>query len=200
MNNDTKILCCSACGMMMKNKVGERDIRCPRCYANVCKKHHGVEYDLSLAIAALIVFFPAMTLPVLSFELGISETTGNMFSALEYFYEDGYPILSVLVFFTTIFAPFIYIVISIFMYYPLYKKRKPRLMKLYYKILFEFRHWVMLDVYIVAVLVSVIKLTGTSDVVYGSGLFMLTFLTIFSFLLTNAFSPKQVWKAYHDAY
>lgn len=200
MNNDTKILCCSGCGLMMQNKIDEYNIRCPRCLTSVCKKNYSVDYNLSLCIAALILFFPAMFLPVLTFKLGLTEQTGNMFSALKYFYEDGYVLISILVFFTTIFAPFVQIVVSILMYSALYQNRKPRFMKSYFKILHTLRHWVMLDVYIIAVLVSVIKLTATSEVIYGPGLLMLGFLSIFSFLLSNSFSSKHIWEAYHNAH
>jgi len=199
MNENMKTLCCSGCGLMMNNEIDEKGIKCPRCFTAVCKKHNKIAYDLTLSILALILFFPAMTLPILSFKLGFDTQVGNMFFALKYFYDGGYGILSVLVFFTTIFAPLVYIVVSVLMYGALYENRRPRFMKLYYKILFELREWVMLDIYIVSVLVSIVKLEATSDVIYGSGIIILALLATMTFLLTNAFAPKQVWKAYHNA-
>jgi len=195
-----KTLCCTACGLMMQNEVHEHNIKCPRCETTVCIKHKKVSYDLSLAIAALILYYPAMTLPILSFQLGMTTQVGNMFFALKYFYNEGYEILSVIVFFTTILAPLIYIIVSILMYAPLHEKRKPKYMKIYYKILFYLREWVMLDIYIISVLVSIIKLEGTSDVIYGSGLIFLTLVAILSFLLVNTFTPKQIWRTYHNAH
>jgi|GEM_PF-4783827 len=195
-----KVLCCSGCGLMIENEIHERDIKCPRCLTIVCKKHNKISYDLSLAIASLLLFFPAMYLPVLSFQLGSSIQEGNMFFALKYFYTGGYQPLSAVVFFTTIFAPLIYIVISILMYAPLHEKRRPKYMNIYYKILFELREWVMIDIYIISVLVSIVKLEATSEVIYGPGLLMLTFLAATTFLSVNAFTPKQVWRAYHNAH
>ncbi|MDF1880819.1 paraquat-inducible protein A [Sulfurimonas sp. MAG313] len=199
MKKETKILSCSACGLMMQNELEENNIKCPRCLTTVCKKHNKTSYDLTLAIASLLLFFPAMYLPILSFQLGSQTQVGNMFFALKYFYEGGYELLSVLVFFTTILAPLIYIVISVLMFSALYEKRKPRFMKFYYKVLYELRGWVMLDIYIISVLVSIIKLEDTSEVVYGPGLWNYALLAGLSFLAINAFTPKQIWKAYHDA-
>lgn len=184
----------------MENNIGEHDIKCPRCLTTVCKKHNRISYDLSLAIASLIVYFPAMYLPILSFKLGSQVQEGNMFFALRYFFNGGYEILSVIVLFTTILAPLIYITMSVLMYGALYEKRRPKFMKLYYKTLFDLREWVMLDIYIISVLVSIVKLEATADVIYGPGIGILAVLAALTFLSVNAFTPKQVWRAYHNAH
>lgn len=194
-----EILCCQSCGLMMQDDVNAHRIKCPRCYTSVRKKSFPIEHDLGLSIAGLIVFFPAMTLPIISFKLGESVQHDTMLSALSYFYEDGYPLLSLLVFFTSVLAPFLQIIISLFMLTPLYEKRKPRFMKTYFKVLYHLQEWIMLDVYVIAILVSVIKLTATSDVLYGSGLIMFVLLSSFSFLLSRSFSPQKIWRAYHNA-
>jgi paraquat-inducible protein A len=199
MNQNLKTLCCSGCGLMMQNRTEEHGIKCPRCLTSICKKHNKVSYDLSLSIVAMLLFFPAVTLPILSFQLGLDTQIGNMFFALKYFYSGGYWVLSILVFFISIFIPLLYIVTSVLMFGALYEKRRPRFMKLYYKILFDLREWVMLDIYIVSVLVSIVKLENTSDVIFGPGIFVLALLAGVSFLLTNSFTPKQVWRAYNEA-
>jgi len=199
MEKEIKILCCSGCGLMMENEVDAHNIKCPRCFTRVCKRHNRISYDLSLAITSLLLFFPAMYLPVLSFQLGSHIQEGNMFFALKYFFTGGYEPLSFLVFFTTVFAPLIYIVVSILMYAPLFERKRPKFMKTYYKILFELREWVMVDIYIISVLVSIVKLEDTSDVIYGPGILFLALLAGTTFLLVNAFTPKQIWRAYHNA-
>ena len=193
-------LCCHSCGLMLQDDPTANQLNCPRCDTCVRNKESSIENDLGLALAALIVFFPAMMLPIISFKLGGAVQHNTMFSAFEYFYIDGYPELGALVFFTSIFAPFVQIVISVLMFSSLYEKRRPRFMKFYFKTLHILKHWVMLDVYIIAILVSIVKLTGTSEVVYGSGLIMFVLLACFSFLLSRSFSPKKIWKAYYAAH
>ena len=193
-------LCCHSCGLMLQDDPSANQLNCPRCDTCVRKKESSIENDLGLALAALILFFPAMTLPIISFKLGDSIQLNTMLSAFEYFHRDGYPELGALVFFTSIIAPFVQIVVSVLMFTALYEKRRPRFMKFYFKILYMLKHWVMLDVYVIAILVSIVKLNGTSDVIYGSGLIMFVFLTCFSFLLSWNFSPKKIWKAYYAAH
>jgi paraquat-inducible protein A len=141
-----------------------------------------------------------MSLPIMTFELGNEGSVDTMLSALYYFYLDGYPALSVLVFFTSIFAPFIQIIISILLFTPLVNHKKPRYMKVYFKVLSKLRHWIMLDVYLIAILVSTVKLRADADVVFGPGLLLFVFLMIFSFLLSSRFDRKQIWKVYHYAH
>lgn len=72
-------------------------------------------------------------------------------------------------------------------------------MKIYFKILYHVRHWVMLDIYVIAVLVTYIKLSTISELLYGAGIVMFVFLMLFSFMLRYCFSATALWKAYHDA-
>ena len=195
-----EVICCSACGLLMEDNASASQIFCPRCERSVRKRPHNIDVDFGLAIGALILFFPAMYLPIMTFELGNEGTTDTMLSALYYFYLDGYPILSILVFFTSIFAPLVQIIVSILLFSPLVNYKKPRYMKLYFKILVKIRHWVMLDVYLIAILVSTVKLRADAEVVFGTGFVLFVFLMTFSFLLSSRFDRRQIWKVYHHAH
>lgn len=195
-----EVLCCSVCGLLVEDDAYANQIICPRCERSVRKRPHNIEVDLGLAIGGLILFFPAMLFPIMTFQLGEEGSVDTMMSALYYFYLDGYPVLSVLVFFTSIFAPLLQIIVSILLFSSLAKYKKPRYMKFYFKVLLKIRHWVMLDVYLIAILVATIKLKADAEVVFGTGFVLFIFLTIFSFLLSSRFDRKQIWKVYHHAH
>lgn len=195
-----EVLCCSICGLLVEDDAYANQIICPRCERSVRKRPRNIEIDLGLALGGLIFFFPAMLLPIMTFQLGNESSVDTMLSALYYFYLDGYPLLGVLVFFTSILTPFVQILASILLYTPLVNYKKPRYMKIYFKILSLIRHWVMLDVYIIAILVSTVKLKKDADVIFGPGLVVFVFLMIFSFLLSSRFDRKQIWKVYHHAH
>jgi paraquat-inducible protein A len=184
----------------MQDDPSAKEIHCPRCDNRIRKKSCSVAFSLGLAIAALIMFIPAMSLPILTFELGNDAQQSTMLSALYYFFYDGYPELSALVFLTTVLAPFVQIIVSILLYFPLSRNIKPKQMKTYFKILHHTRHWVMLDIYVIALLVAYIKLSTISELLYGAGIVMFVFLMFFSFLLRYCFSATTLWKAYHDAH
>lgn len=184
----------------MQDDEKANQINCPRCDTVVRSHVHSLQYSLAMAISALIVFLPAITLPILTFKLGEMQQESTMLSALYYFYEGGYSEISALVFFTTILAPFVQIILSINMYASLIKRRRPKYMKLCYKTLHHLRTWVMLDVYVVAILVTIVKLSATAELIYETGLVLFVALSVFSFLLCNSFESKYIWKAYHNAH
>lgn len=195
-----EILSCPVCGLLMEDDAYASQIICPRCTKSVRKKPHSIDGDLGLAIGALILFFPSMTLPIMTFQLGNEGSVDTMLSALYYFYLDGYPALSALVFFTSVLAPFIQIIVSILLFTSLINEKRPKYMKHYYKVLLKLRHWIMLDVYLIAILVTTVKLRADAEVIFGPGLFVFVFLMIFSFLLSSRFDRRQIWKAYHNAH
>ena len=198
-NNIDKHLACTACGVIIQGDDASSNLYCPRCRSKVRRKSFSINFSIAMALSGLICFFPAIFFPILTFKIGIVEQPNNMLSALHYFYEDGYPLLSVVVFVTTILAPFVQMVLFLLLFIPLTNGKRPRFMKPLYKLLYEIRHWVMLDVYVIAILVSIIKLTPISDLIYETGLVMFVTLSVFSSILSYSFSPRQIWRAYAHA-
>ncbi len=192
-----EVMCCSACGLIVQDSDKTSKLKCPRCETNLKIEFNSIEYDLALSITALILFYPAMTYPILSFQLGGNIQDSNMFSSIITFYDEGYVLLSLLVLFTVVLAPLVQICISILLFGALHGNRKPAFMRFYFKTLQVLRHWVMLDVYIIAIIVSIVKLSDTSEVIYGKGLILFTALSICSFFLNICFSPHKTWKAYY---
>lgn len=193
-------ICCKECGLVMQDDSSAHKIYCPRCNAKVRKTSLPIAYDLGLSIAAMILFLPAMIFPVISFKIAGIDQVNYMFSSFSYFVKDGYPELGVLVIFITIVVPFLQIFFSLLIFIGLYENRKPKFMKFYFWVLNRIRSWVMLEVYLIAILVSCVKLTQKSEIIYETGLVFLVALAVFSFLLKKSFSPKKIWRAYDDAY
>jgi paraquat-inducible protein A len=54
--------------------------------------------------------------------------------------------------------------------------------------------WAMLDVFLLAVLVSLVKLGQLATVVPGPGLFAFTGVVVFTMLASAAFDPKLIWQ------
>ena len=197
MKNRDRIYACSGCGLLVQNSESSAHLHCPRCQTNIVTPVRSIGYQLGLAIAALIMYFPAMTMPLLSFKLGSDIREGTMVSSLIYFNEQGYALISVVAFFTSMLAPLIFLLTSLYVLYMLYNQQKPRKMKLLFTILYKIREWVMIDVYVIAILVSIVKLTSTADVIYNIGLVSFVSLTVFIVMLSLNFSPNQLWKSYH---
>jgi len=57
-----------------------------------------------------------------------------------------------------------------------------------------FRHWAMLEVYIVSLLVALFKLIDIADVRLGGGLLSLGILMLLNMTLLTLFDPAPYWE------
>ncbi len=53
--------------------------------------------------------------------------------------------------------------------------------------------WAMLDVFLLAILVSLVKLGDLATVLPGPGLFAFTGVVVLTILASKSFDPAQIW-------
>jgi paraquat-inducible protein A len=63
-----------------------------------------------------------------------------------------------------------------------------------YKFIDAVGPWAMLDVFLLAVLVALVKLGQLATVVPGPGLFAFAGVVVFTMLASSAFDPKLIWE------
>jgi O-acetylserine/cysteine efflux transporter len=63
-----------------------------------------------------------------------------------------------------------------------------------YKFIDAIGPWAMLDVFLLAVLVALVKLQGWAEILPGTGLFAFTAMVVLTMLASAAFDPKLIWQ------
>jgi paraquat-inducible protein A len=63
-----------------------------------------------------------------------------------------------------------------------------------YKFIDAVGPWAMLDVFLLAVLVALVKLSGWAKVVPGPGLLAFSAMVVLTMLASAAFDPKLIWE------
>jgi paraquat-inducible protein A len=63
-----------------------------------------------------------------------------------------------------------------------------------YKFIDAIGPWAMLDVFLLAVLVALVKLNSMAKVLPGPGLVAFTAMVVLTMLASAAFDPKQIWE------
>jgi paraquat-inducible protein A len=63
-----------------------------------------------------------------------------------------------------------------------------------YKFIDAIGPWAMLDVFLLAVLVAVVKLSGWAQILPGTGLLAFTAMVVLTMLASAAFDPKLIWE------
>ena len=167
---------------------------CVRCHAVLLRsKTNSIDRSLAFAITGLILFILANLFPLLSLKaLGVTQEGTLVSTALSLFKADM-PLLSLLMILTTIIFPATTLVGTIYVLLQI----KTNQINAYTAPLFRFicstDAWGMLEIFLLAILVAVVKLGDITDVIFGVSLYAFCLLIVSLSLLSYSLNPHDVW-------
>lgn len=167
---------------------------CARCGAILFKrKTDPIDRPLALAVAGLVLFVVANTLPFLSFRMQGRETETTLGTGVIDLYEQGMPELAAVVLLTAILAPAAHLGVLLHLTLPLKLGRVPSGLALAIRLIRRIRSWNMVEVFLLGILVSVVKLAGMATVVPGLALYAFAVLILVMAAANAAFEPRAIW-------
>ena len=190
---------CDTCGLTQRVEELEPGAvaECIRCGSVLRKRGWGgLEVPAALALAALVLYVPANIYPILSMNLygNYSENTvwDGVVSLMQY---DQY-FVAAIVFLASIVIPLLKL-LGIFFLVISSKwslGRRLRSRTRIYKFIDWIGPWAMLDVFLLAILVALVKLGDLGKVIPGPGLIAFTCVVVLTILASQAFDPKWIWE------
>ena len=170
--------------------------RCIRCDALLYRNQkNSVDRSLAFAITGLILFVIANMFPLLSLKaLGVVQDGTLLSTSLSLFNAER-PLLAVIILFTTIIFPATTLVGTIVVLIQVKTNRINEYTALIFRFLRSTDAWGMLEIFMLAVLVSVVKLGDLADVIYGLSLYAFCLLVITLTLLSYSLNPHDVWNS-----
>jgi len=168
--------------------------KCPRCQRAFFKTNTFPAYKMfALAITALIMIIPAFTFPLISVHLlGLTEDINLLQGALMMI--KSAPIVAFVILFCAVVVPTLLIACIAFSSASIMLGKRPPLLGYVLKLTSSLTHWSMLDVYLISLLVSIVKLTSDADIYFSSGLCFFVVLLIINITLINEYSSTKYWK------
>lgn len=167
---------------------------CPRCGGMLHRSRpNSLERSLALTFAALVLFTVANAFPFLAFkvEANIRETT--LLTGIVTLYEQGLTILAVLVLLTTVVVPFLQLVGMLYVLVPLRFNRQPPMVMRVFRWIRTILPWSMMEVFLMGILVSIVKLAKMAKIVPGIAVFAFLALIFVMAAATSALDPHVVW-------
>ncbi|GAA5187847.1 paraquat-inducible protein A [Ferrimonas gelatinilytica] len=197
----SNLILCKTCDASVHQRALPSGVRahCPRCGSRL----YDVPYcDLdglaALALAALLIYFPANLIPLVQVNLvGSLRTTTVLDGALTVL-EQGYWLVGIAVIVTGILAPLLLLVSILVQIYLLKTGQAPKLLRrllLYHQGLSELS---MVEIYMISLLVSIFKLTDIADLTYGWGTLCYTLLFIMTFYVQYEYNSNRMWQRYEQ--
>lgn len=193
----TQFLACGDCDMVQLKKdfAPESKISCPRCAKTLrLPKKNSIDRCLALAITALILFVPAISLPLLDLQvLGITHSA-NMLTGVITLFENGMWTLAIVVLLFSIVAPLtkLLLVLCITMFLRLRRASSTTAVCLrWYHHLDE---WGMLEVYTLGIIVAYTKLVSLAHVIPELGLYCFIAVLLIVSVIHTVMDAERFWE------
>lgn len=187
---------CHDCGLLQKNPrlPAGAAAKCVRCSASLHRNlPDSLNRTLALTMAGIILFVVANSLPFLSFQFQGQTTETTLFTGVKDLYLQGMWELSLVVFFTSILAPGVQLALLLIVLVPLKVNRLPRGFSTLFRYVETLTPWGMMDVFMLGILVSVVKLSDMATIVPGTSLFAFGVLIFVLAAARAALDPDIVW-------
>ncbi len=168
---------CSACGGLLYRSI-----------------ENTLERTLAFALAALVLFLIANLSTFMLFSLEGQAQENTIFSGVVGLWAGGAQALALLICFTTIAAPLLSLVVLIYVLLPLRLGRQPPGVAAALRFIEAIGTWAMLDVFMLAVLVSVVKLGMMAKIEIEVGAWAFVAMMVTMTAASSSLDPRAVWK------
>lgn len=187
---------CFSCGLFVKK--GEHTFKklfCPRCNSRLEKENkHSIE-SFVYSISALMLFVILNLYPLITLNINNQDLEATLFNTVKILFEQEFFIVGFLVMFTIIIAPVFNSLIIILFFIQEKTKLKIFRDKDLYNGFHFFKEWGFMEVFIISLIVTYIKLVGmVSDTKFDIGFFVIL-IYVLCFLMSNLkFDIDRIFK------
>ena len=178
------------------NHVAAQPQQCSRCHGKFYQRNHNsLQHTLAWNVAALLAFIPANLYPIMIvYQLGIGDEA-TILSGIGEFIDHGLYPIAVIIFTASIIVPLLKIIGLFVLVYKTHTgiRLKPDRNSKFYHILELLGPWSMLDVFVVALMVTIVELGFVTSVAAGPAINYFTATVIFTMFAANSFDPRLLW-------
>jgi paraquat-inducible protein A len=197
----TETIACNTCGLVQ----GVEPLRpgtsaeCVRCGATLETRHraHSLETTAALALAALILYVPANIYPILRMNWRGAYTDSTVWDGVVALAKSNQWLIAAVVFAASILVPLLKLAGLFFLVISAKWRlgRRRRTKTSIYRFIEVIGPWAMLDVFLVAILVALVKLGQLATILPGPGLVAFTGVVVLTILASASFDPRLIWES-----
>lgn len=196
---DPALGACPHCDLLYRRtplQPGERGY-CPRCGARLYRRSRlGAEGMLAIAVAALVCFGLANAYPIVELSVQGLRSAATLFGSVVMLWAEGHALTAILVFVTTQAIPLADLVVTIALLAATLRRertgRHPPWFPVLLHLLHQARPWGMVEVFMLGVVVSLVKLVHLAHLVPGVALWAFAALAVMMTLI-QSFDLHALW-------
>jgi paraquat-inducible protein A len=195
---DLRLIRCDACGVTLDNAQHLSGACCPRCDTVLHqRKPDSLTRSWAYLIAAAILYIPANLLPIMRTTKLLDTEDSTILSGVVQLWRAGSWDLALIVFTASIVVPLLKIGSLLLLLITTQRGstwRQRERTRLYSMIEF-IGHWSMLDVFVVALLITLVHFGKFALVQAGSGIIAFGAVVVLTMLASMSFDPRLIWDA-----
>jgi paraquat-inducible protein A len=169
-------------------------IECPRCgYVLAKYKKNSAARSLALGISGLLLYLPAIFLPLMTFKkLGMTDS-GNIFETISQFYTNDYYFVAAMVFFSATIFPLLKLSLLVTVTLCIKLQNFPAILPRLFRIHGHLEDWAMMEVYLLGIMVTIIKMHHSTEIVFNTGFFCFIGLVIITIASSVTVNKSRFW-------
>lgn len=172
---------------------------CIRCGALLYKhKPNSLDRTLAFALAGMVLFFLANAFPFLGLRIGAQIRDTTLITGIHELYSQGMQAIALLVLFTTVVAPLTQMMCLFYILLPLRFGRVPRSLPRVLRFVNRVGPWSMMEVFMVGILVSVVKLAKMAKILPGISLYAFMALIFVLAAMIASLDSHLIWQKWEE--
>jgi len=190
------LIACPECDLLIRKAAPGPGGKCfcPRCRSMLFHvKKNPVERTLILSLTGLILFVPAMVLPIMTLNaLGLEQSAGILqwVSAL---FRTGFHMVGIVVLLTVVVIPLLKLLLLFYVSMAIRIKADRNNLGATFRFYQRMDEWGMLEICMLGILVSIIKLTDLAQISYGIGLFCFVLRLTITLIASVTLDEHEYW-------
>jgi paraquat-inducible protein A len=193
------LLPCLTCGLLSRRPHADAAV-CPRCGARLhLRKPASLMRAWTFLVAAMILYIPANVLPIMETESIFDSQSDTILSGVVFLWTTGSWPLAIIVFVASITVPLLKMLSLMTLLIAVHRGVRKHCYDLtrLYRLLELIGRWSMLDIYVLAILVSLVQLRVFGKVTPAPGALAFGTVVVLTILATMSFDPRLIWDSAH---
>lgn len=169
---------------------------CTRCKHKVTRRiKNSLQVSLALIICAILLYIPAMLYPIMEVtKFGVNMESTILEGVISFLDMESY-FIAIVIFTASVAIPMIKLVglLFIFISLKINVKMENKTKNLIYKFIEAIGKWSMIDIYVVAILASIVQLDEIFNIKGGIAATSFALMVILTMIAANRFDTRIIW-------
>ena len=168
---------------------------CTKCGStDSSHRPRSVQASLAFTLTALIFYVPSMVFPFMTIDLYGKRNSSTIWAGIESLAESGSVGIAFIVFTASILLPALKLLILFYLGVTAKSGKRQRFKTKLFHFIETIGRWSMLDIFLLAVLVAILKISPWTSVKAEPGAAMFALVVVFTMLASATFDPRVLWQ------